>query len=152
MMDDVDRIMALMGVAFDPAYGEAWSRAQVDSALVVGRCSYLLAGADGASPAAGQPAAAFALLRTTLDEGELLLFAVAPALRRRGLGTALLRRVMDDARARGLVRLLLEMRDGNSAEQLYRKHGFSRIGRRPGYYRGANNLRIDAITFAVVLS
>ena len=34
--DDLDAIMAVMAAAFDPAFGEAWSRRQVGDALVAG--------------------------------------------------------------------------------------------------------------------
>jgi hypothetical protein len=78
MIDDLDRIMAVMETAFDPAYGEAWTRRQVDDALAFGNCHYRLIGADGLPPAAGASAAGFALSRFTFDEEELLLFAIVP--------------------------------------------------------------------------
>ena len=149
--DDIDRIMAVMTVAFEPAYGEAWNRRQVEDALLLGRCRTLLIGADGAPPAEAEPAAGFALLRTTLDEEELLLFAVAPAWRGRGLGAGLLQQVLSTAQAQGIARILLEMREGNSAEHLYRAAGFEPIGRRPKYYRMASGHLLDALTFACAL-
>ena len=148
-MDDVDRIMAVMQAAFDPLYGESWTRAQVDNTLVLGNCHHALIGEDGLPPAPGVPAAGFALSRSVADEEELLLLAVAPDYRRRGLATALLAQVTDAARLRGISRMFLEMRDGNPAETLYRNNGFSVIGRRPKYYRTSEGNRIDAITFAL---
>ncbi|MBS0254227.1 MAG: GNAT family N-acetyltransferase [Proteobacteria bacterium] len=148
MIDDLDRIMAVMEAAFDPAYGEAWTRSQVSDALLLGQCHYLLIDAEGQVPAEGQPAAGFALLRRAFDEEELLLFAVVPQWRRRGLGARLLLAVLAKARAGGVSRVLLEMRRGNPAEALYRLHGFELIGIRPQYYRATNNSRIDALTFA----
>ena len=61
MTDDLDRIMAVMEAAFDPAFGEAWSRRQVSDALVMPNTHYLLAGADGAPAREDEPAAGFAL-------------------------------------------------------------------------------------------
>lgn len=148
LVDDVDRIMAVMTEAFDPAYGEAWNRGQVESALLLGSAHYRLIAASGAEPLPGVPVAGFALVRTLFDEDELLLFAVRPAHRGRGLGRALLDQVLADARGRGSRRVLLEMRRGNSAERLYRACGFTQVGLRPDYYRGANNTRCDALTFA----
>ncbi|MCK9541889.1 MAG: GNAT family N-acetyltransferase [Novosphingobium sp.] len=145
---DIDRLMAIMAAAFDPAFGEAWTRRQVEDALVVGNCHYLLTGPDGAPPGPGDAAAGFSLTRTGVGEEELLLFAVRPDHRRRGIGTIMLRHVAREARARGAERLLLEMRDGNPAESLYRRFGFISIGRRPNYYRSSDGNRIDAITFA----
>ena len=148
-MDDLDRIMAVMDAAFDPAYGEAWTRRQVSEALTVSGTHYVLIGSDGSEPAESASAAGFALSRGVLDEEELLLFAVCPQHRGRGLGVRLLTRVIDDARNRGARRLFLEMREGNAAEVLYRRHGFSSIARRRHYYRRGADGPHDAITFAL---
>lgn len=147
MIDDVDRIMAVMESAFDPAYGEAWSRRQVEDALVMGNCHYLLIGYDGQEGTIG-PAAGFSLSRTGFGEEELLLFAIDPQYRMKGLGRTLLKYFANAARSRGAERLLLEMRKGNPAEHLYRSFGFAAIGERPNYYRAPDGSRIDAITFA----
>jgi len=149
--DDVDRIMAVMHTAFDPEYGEAWSRRQVEDSLLLGNCHYLLAGEDGEAPGAESAArdvAGFALSRHGFGEEELLLFAVAPRFRRRGIGHRLLERFAAEAHARGARRLLLEMRRGNDAEALYLAHGFRAVGLRPNYYRTLSGPRIDAITMA----
>lgn len=69
------------------------------------------------------------------DEAELYRIAVVPEARRRGLGGWLLRRLLDDARASGVRRLHLEVREGNvAARRLYVRAGFAEAGRRPGYY------------------
>lgn len=146
--DDLDRIMAVMQAAFAPEYGEAWTRRQVEDALLLGACHYGLIAAHGGEPGADEAAAGFYLSRTGYEEEELLLLAVDPACRRLGLGRRLLDRFAAAARANGAHRLLLEMRRGNPAEALYREFGFTRIGERPNYYRAGNGERIDAITFA----
>ena len=147
-VDDIDRIMAVMEAAFDPAFGEAWNRRQVEDALTMGNCHYRLIAPDGGAPEAGEMAAGFFMSRTGFDEEELLLFAVDPAFRRRGLGESLLRSFADAARQRGARRLILEMRKGNPAEALYRRFGFGQIGERRDYYRVPDGGRIDALTFA----
>ena len=148
MTDDLDRIMAVMEAAFDPAFGEAWTRRQVGDALVLPHTHYLLAGTDGLDPGYDEAAAGFVLSRAILDEEELLLIAVDPRHRGRGIGTALLERFVAAARERGAERLFLEMRDGNPAERLYRAMGFEPVGRRRQYYRSARNGPLDAITYA----
>jgi ribosomal-protein-alanine N-acetyltransferase len=137
-----------MAAAFDPAYGEAWTRRQIEDALLLGSCDYALIAADGTEPVGDTPAAGFFLSRHAADECELLLLAVAPQHRRCGLGDALMRRFTDLAARRGAARLLLEMRAGNPAEGLYSRHGFAHVGTRPGYYRGGEGNRIDARTYA----
>ena len=148
MIDDLDRITAVMEAAFDPAFGEAWTRPQVEDALILPNTHYLLAGSDGRAPVQGAEAAGFVLSRGAADEEELLLLAVHPRHRGRGIGSALLERFIAEAGARGAVRLFLEMREGNPAESLYRRHGFANIGRRRAYYRRGSGAPLDAITFA----
>lgn len=148
MIDDLDRIMEVMEAAFDPAFGEAWTRRQVSDSLLMPNTHYLLAGVDGRPPREGQPAAGFALSRAVLDEEELLLIAVRPEHRGLGVGGALLERFSADAQARGSTRLFLEMREGNKAESLYHHHGFESVGRRRHYYRRGSGNPLDAITFA----
>lgn len=145
--DDLDKLMAVMDAAFDPAYGEAWTRRQVEDALLFGNTQFALIAATGRPPLDQEAAAGFFLSRTGFEEEELLLLGVAPQYRRLGLGRALLDWLERDAAARGATRLLLEMREGNPAEHLYRGFGFARIGRRPNYYRAPGGGRIDAITF-----
>lgn len=147
-IEDIDRIMAVMQAAFDPAYGEAWNRRQVSDALLLPNTRYLLAGPDGGDPPDSTPAAGFVMSRGALDEEELLLIAVRPEHRGRGIGTELLERFIAVAEAGGRTRLFLEMRDGNPAETLYRRAGFAPVGRRRNYYRSAAGGPLDAITYA----
>jgi len=147
----IDRIMAVMETAFDPAYGEAWTRRQITDALSFPGTHALVVDADGTliadGPGSSPMPAGFILTRHVLDEEELLLIAVAPGARRRGVGAALIDHMYRVARTRGIVRIYLEMRRGNPAIHLYRKFGFEPIGERKHYYRMANGERVDAITF-----
>ncbi|WP_324076118.1 MAG: GNAT family N-acetyltransferase [Erythrobacter sp.] len=149
----LDRIMAVMEAAFDPAYGEAWNRRQVADALSMPSTHALVVDGDGMLIAADErsdrAAGGFVLSRHVLDEEELLLIAVAPGCRRRGIGAILIGQLFSASRKRGVNRIYLEMRRGNPALFLYRKLGFEPIGERPNYYRMANGERIDAITFGL---
>jgi len=147
-IDDLDRLMVVMHAAFDPALGEVWSRRQVEDALILGNSHYALLAPHGAAPASGEPAVGFSLSRFGVEEEELLLLAVMPQWRRRGLGSKLLQNLIVAALNRGAARLLLEMRRGNPAEALYRAHGFIPIGKRLKYYKTPSGERLDAITFA----
>lgn len=151
-LDDVDRIMEVMALAFPPEYGESWNRRQVSDALLLAGTHHALIGSDGSpQPEADATVAGFYLSRGLFDEEELLLFAIAPAWRRRGLGHALLQQFIESARNRGKKRLFLEMRRNNPAGILYAAHGFRPIGIRPRYYRALNGDRIDDITQELVL-
>ncbi|EGD59560.1 GCN5-related N-acetyltransferase [Novosphingobium nitrogenifigens DSM 19370] len=151
-LDDVDRIMEVMQSAFPPEYGEAWNRRQVSDALLLAGTHHELIASDGSDrPEAGKDTAGFYLSRGLFDEEELLLFAIAPAHRRKGLGHILLKRFIESARQRNKKRLFLEMRRNNPAGVLYAAHGFQPIGIRPRYYRALNGDRIDAITQELVI-
>lgn len=147
--DDIDRIMAVMHAAFAPEYGEAWSRRQVEDSLLIGNCHYGLVACHGGEPQAGESAAGFFLSRTGFEEEELLLLAVLPEFRRKGLANYLLEELKSGALLRGAKQLFLEMRRGNPADSLYRAFGFVPIGTRVNYYRTANGNRLDAITFCL---
>lgn len=69
------------------------------------------------------------------DEGHVLDLAVHPAYRRQGVGSRLLRALLAALLARGARAVTLEVRAGNlGAQALYRAHGCTVEGRRPGYY------------------
>jgi ribosomal-protein-alanine N-acetyltransferase len=78
----------------------------------------------------------FIIGRQVAEEAEILNLAVVPAKRRRGEGGALLKAALDEFRARHVSRVFLEVRESNrSAIAFYGGHGFSKTGRRTGYYQ-----------------
>ena len=138
---DIDAVDMVMAVAFDPRWGEAWTRSQTLGVLAMPGVRLTLALVDEAP-------AGFALARAIVDEAELLLLAVDPARRRAGLGGALLRAVEADCAARGVRKLHLEVRSNNPALRLYTGRGFTQVGERRGYYRGRDGKVYDAHTYA----
>jgi ribosomal-protein-alanine N-acetyltransferase len=78
---------------------------------------------------------AFCVCWVIFDELHINTLAVAPASRRRGLATAILRHVIADAAASGATRATLEVRASNAAALgLYRSLGFHVAATRPGSY------------------
>ena len=142
--DAIDEMMVTMNRAFDPAYGEAWTAAQSLTMLDLPGVWLSLARFDG------EPAG-FALNRIVADEAELLLLAVASPFRRKGVASALIDRTRQLAREQKAFRIFLEVRHNNPAMQLYEACGFTVVGRRPGYYRGKDNLLYDAMTLSCLL-
>lgn len=136
---DLDRVDRVMADAFDPRWGEAWTRNQVIGILAVPGVWLTIAELNGRT-------VGFALTRGVLDEAELLLLAVMPEARRRGVGAALLRAVMADCATRKISRIHLEVRAGNDAIKLYTSSGFSKIGERRDYYRGVDGRTYSALT------
>lgn len=138
--------MTVMHSAFDPNYGEAWSAAQLASTLLLPGCWARLA-------QAGTQSAGFSLCRMAGPEVELLLIAVAPDWRRRGMAARLVQRAQEDALARGAGELFLEVREDNhSARRLYEAARFAEVGRRPDYYSCKDGSRRAAITMRFSLA
>lgn len=137
--------MDVMTGAFDPAFGEAWTLSQLAGVMTMPGSWLTLARLDAAP-------LGFALVRSVLDECELLLLAVHPAWRGRGLGEGLLRTVLVAARRRGVRSMNLEVRSSNIAINLYEKIGFEYVHRRPGYYRGNDGQLHDALSFRIELA
>lgn len=70
-----------------------------------------------------------------IDEAHITTVAVAPELRRNGIGKRLVQHALGEAVKRGAKCSTLEVRASNeSAIQLYEKLGFSSVARRKSYY------------------
>lgn len=81
------------------------------------------------------------------DELHIGNVAVAPAFQGKGVARALVERSLQDAAARGVTWVALEVRRSNEcATRLYDSFGFRRIGVRRGYYSDNGE---DAIVMAL---
>ena len=82
---------------------------------------------------------AYGGLWVILEDSHVTTLAVDPAYRRRRFGEVLLRRLIDEAIERGAAWMTLEVRESNvTAQQLYRKYGFTTVTMRTGYYSDDN--------------
>lgn len=81
-----------------------------------------------------------------LHRGEVQRLLVHRSARRRGIGEQLMRRLESVARERGRSLLVLDTRQGDPAELLYRKLGYTCAGIVPGYARSASGV-LDATAF-----
>ena len=75
-------------------------------------------------------------IKAVIDEGYITSIAVFPEFRRRGVAKALLNKVFEFAKEKGLSFVSLEVRPSNTeAVSLYEKTGFREEGRRKNFYR-----------------
>ena len=82
------------------------------------------------------PVVAFAAGRVVVGEAEILNLAVLQDHRRHGLARALVAHLLNEVAGKFGSRVFLEVRESNTAAaELYRRMGFSSLGRRPGYYQ-----------------
>ena len=137
----LDSVMRVMEDSFDPAFGEAWTGPQCAGLLPMPGVWLSLA-------SQGREVIGFALGRVVAAEAELLLLAVRRSAQGRGVGQKLLDRFTSIAKTRGAQRLHLEVREGNRAIRLYKRAGFSEVGRRRNYYNGRDGELYDALTLA----
>jgi ribosomal-protein-alanine N-acetyltransferase len=96
-----------------------------------------------------QRIAGYIVARESAGELHINNVAVRDQYRRRGIGSALLERIMETARRLKVKVAFLEVRSGNQAAQaLYEKTGFKAIARRPDYY---SDPREDAVVMSLTL-
>ena len=96
-----------------------------------------------------QRIAGYIVARESAGELHINNVAVRDQYRRRGIGNALLARVLETAKQLKVKVAFLEVRSGNHAAQaLYEKNGFKPIARRPNYYTDPQE---DAVVMSYVL-
>lgn len=138
--DKLKTVMRIMHSAFSDLYGESWNEHQCRSMLSLPGTQLMIANHNMES-------CGFAISRNVAGEEELLMIAVDPQYQNKGIGIALLNRLVADAIENEVTAVFLEVRSNNPAQKLYKKLGFQKIGLRPGYYTGADKEKFDAITY-----
>jgi ribosomal-protein-alanine N-acetyltransferase len=116
---------------------EMWSDRMLWNELAQHESRHYLVAMEGDEPIG------YAGLASYEDESCVQTIGVRPDHQGRGIGTALLRALLDEAERRGTPAVLLEVRADNlDAQRLYERHGFRAIGLRRGYYQPS---RTDAV-------
>lgn len=122
----IDEVMAIEHESFTNPWTREMHLAEQEHRSVA--FCYLARAADGAI-------AGFCSFWRIVDELHINNLAVRPAMRRRGVASALLRYVLAEGARLGAVRATLEVRRSNEAARvLYERFGFSVASVRRGYY------------------
>ena len=90
---------------------------------------------------------AFAMKPNAQHRAEVQKLFVLSSQRRRGIGRALMHMVEQVARDCGRTLLVLDTRQGDSAEQLYRTLGYREAGVIPAYARSASGTLESTVIF-----
>ena len=121
------------------SFADPWTVDSLSTALSLDRMRVLVAepaeqGGQGGDAARGLLGYVVALVAGL--EAEIADLAVAPEVRRLGVGRALLQRVLAELGEASVQTVYLEVRESNlAARRLYETHGFDAVGRRRAYYR-----------------
>jgi [ribosomal protein S18]-alanine N-acetyltransferase len=122
-VNDVPAIVILERSVADAGH---WSREQYEARL---KRDCLLIAESNSVPLG------FICARVLPGEWEIENIAVGNEFRRQGIATALLNALFEAAKNADSPTFHLEVRDSNlAARQLYKKHGFLEVGKRPNYY------------------
>jgi [ribosomal protein S18]-alanine N-acetyltransferase len=121
----LDEVLAIESAV----YPRPWSAATFDEELARDDRCYLVVLEDDV-------VAGYAGLSTGAGEAHVLTVAVSPDRQRRGYGALLVATLLEEAVARGIGSVTLEVRESDTAaRRLYRRAGFEMAGVRPGYYQ-----------------
>ncbi|MDC8015574.1 GNAT family N-acetyltransferase [Tahibacter soli] len=128
---DIPRIAAMSREFIEQGLGWRWGPGAVQR-CVRDRATNVAVARDVDGAPAG-----FGIMKYGVTDAHLLLFGVAPAQRRRGIGAALLAWLEASAVTAGIELVFLEARAGNvAAREFYRSRGYRELTVLRGYYRG----------------
>jgi ribosomal-protein-alanine N-acetyltransferase len=126
---DLDAVLALEDELFAP---DTWTRAMYRDELARTDTRYYLVAEDEGT------VVGYAGLIAYDDEAHVATIGVATGRQGEGIGARLLDALLAEADRRSPVVLLEVRADNELAQGLYRRRGFTEIGRRRGYYQPSN--------------
>ncbi|MEV0581610.1 ribosomal protein S18-alanine N-acetyltransferase [Nonomuraea sp. NPDC050310] len=125
--DDLPAVMAIERETFPlDAWSEAMMRGELDEQP---RTRHYVVALEGGE------IVGYAGLAAAADQADVQTIAVLEAHRGRGIGSAMLTELLDEAFRRGAIEVFLEVRaDNPGARAVYERFGFVEIGVRRRYY------------------
>lgn len=120
---------------FEACLPDPWSAEMIADSFRHGCHGLVACDPDDAASIVG-----VSLVQWFAPEAEILLVAVLPSHRRRGIARALLRGSLMQAARAGAEAAFLEVRPSNAgARAFYEEEGFREVGRRRAYYRNGED-------------
>jgi len=133
---DAGRIAVMSRDFVEDGLGWGWTPARVARSIRERTTNVAIA-------ESGTDLAGFGIMQYRDDDSHLLLFAVKPAYRRRGVGTALLAWLESTATTAGIELIFLEARATNTAARaFYAARGYRELAKLARYYGAEDALRI----------
>ncbi|MCD8339828.1 MAG: ribosomal protein S18-alanine N-acetyltransferase [Burkholderiales bacterium] len=120
---------------------DAWSVSSYRAFIPEGNCWVLKLGPE---------IQGYAVFTNAVGDSELLHIGIHPQHRQKGLASLMMSFMLEKTLREGTNRWFLEVRESNTAAQnLYRKFGYTRVGRRKAYYKTESG-REDALVMRKV--
>ena len=121
---DVESIATMESAVFS----DAWTAKSIEDTYNQPQAFIVTAELDG-------KVAGYCIVYFVLDEGEIARIAVDNCFRRQGVGRKLLEQVERTCKEKGIIRLMLDVRESNeSARAFYKSLGFEEDGVRKNFY------------------
>ena len=134
-LSDAPRLAELHGASFHRGWGEG------EFEIMLGEANTLVHRLR-----LGRKIAGFAVSRIGADEAEILSIAVDPRYRGQGLSRNLLLTHLGHLAGRGVRTIFLEVEENNRpALSLYKRAGFTVVGRRERYYQQVGGEQLNAL-------
>ncbi|MBR6698002.1 MAG: ribosomal protein S18-alanine N-acetyltransferase [Lachnospiraceae bacterium] len=120
----IDEIVAIEEANFSMP----WSRKSFEEALTDALAMYVVALIEN-------KVVGYAGLWKALDEANITNVAVKAEFRKQGIGTAMVKHLLEGAKEEGIAKVFLEVRQSNlAAQSVYGQCGFRKIGLRKNFY------------------
>lgn len=129
-LSDLEEIKDILTIDFD----DFWNYKTFKSELESTSSKYFLARDESKNEIVG-----FAGIKIILGEADIMNIVTKKTCRNQGIGTALLKKIINVSIELNLKTLTLEVNEENlKAISLYKKFGFKEIGSRKNYYKDKN--------------
>lgn len=127
-LDDLENIKEILISDFD----DFWNYSTLKEELSNANSYYLVAKSDN-------EILGFAGIKTVLDEADIMNIVVKKSKRKLGIGSLLLKNIIELCKKLNISTLFLEVNEKNTpAISLYKKFGFKNVGFRKNYYKENN--------------
>ena len=124
-LDDLNDIRDILISDFDDFWNYSILKSELESPN-----SYYLVARDNSN------IVGFAGIKLVIPDGDIMNIVVKKDFRKKGLGSLLLKNLIDLAKSLGVKTIFLEVDDKNfPAISLYNKFGFKNISKRKNYYK-----------------
>ena len=127
-LNDLENIKEILISDFD----DFWNYSTLKEELSNANSYYLVAKSDN-------EILGFAGIKTVLDEADIMNIVVKKSKRKLGIGSLLLKNIIELCKKLNISTLFLEVNEKNTpAISLYKKFGFKNVGFRKNYYKENN--------------